>query len=434
MSWPPDSSVNDFIPEKEFLGEKFHFTYPKVDALVDLIKSKGRGCAVFKRDLKAAYRQLLRVDPGDIHLLGFSWNGKLFFDLTQPQGSRSAAFQCQRSSSAIRHIYRNHHPGYDLVNYLDDFGSAEHWDLAEEAFIYLANLLTQAGLLESVAKQSKPSTIMTFLGIGIDTVKLVLFVTRERMIAIKNALCDWLERKLATKKDIKSLAGVLAFVSTCVPGSRIFLSRIYTQMKVIPRTGKHPLSVGFKLDIDWWLRFIQIYNGVSMMLIEEWSYPDAIVSTDACLVGCGGWFGSKRLYFHTVFPSHIKNRFHSKHHIAQLELLAVVLMCKVWGHLLSGCRLIVYCDNDASVAAINYHRATNSFLQLCSREISFVCASYEFRLRAEHISGVSNRIPDFLSRWSLGSKYKNLFFSEIGADKAFEYFITEDMFEFADNW
>ena len=106
MSWPPDSSVNDFIPEKEFLGEKFHFTYPKVDALVDLIKSKGRGCAVFKRDLKAAYRQLLRVDPGDIHLLGFSWNGKLFFDLTQPQGSRSTAFQCQRSSSAIRHIYR----------------------------------------------------------------------------------------------------------------------------------------------------------------------------------------------------------------------------------------------------------------------------------------------------------------------------------------
>ena len=44
---------------------------------------------------------------------------------------------------------------------------------------------------------------------------------------------------------------------------------------------------------------MEVYNGVSMMLMEEWTFPDAAIASDACLLGCGAWFADKRLYFHT---------------------------------------------------------------------------------------------------------------------------------------
>ena len=89
LSFPRNgTSVNSQISSEEFLGEPFTLKYPGVDNLVKLIKKKGVGCAIFKRDISSAYRQLLRVDPGDIHLLGFSWKGKIYHDLTLPQGCR----------------------------------------------------------------------------------------------------------------------------------------------------------------------------------------------------------------------------------------------------------------------------------------------------------------------------------------------------------
>jgi hypothetical protein len=33
-----------------------------------------------------------------------------------------------------------------------------------------------------------------------------------------------------------------------------------------------------------------LFNGVSMMAVEEWSYPDTVCSCDACLEGLGGMF------------------------------------------------------------------------------------------------------------------------------------------------
>ena len=106
LSYPSGSSVNDMIPKDSYLGKVFQLRYPGVDSLIEIIKLKGTGCALFKRDLKAAYRQLLRADPGDIKWLGFSWNKKFYFDLTHPQGGRSAAMCCQHATAAIIHIFK----------------------------------------------------------------------------------------------------------------------------------------------------------------------------------------------------------------------------------------------------------------------------------------------------------------------------------------
>ncbi len=55
LSYPKGNSINDLIPKWQYLREPTNLTYPRVDDLVDIIKTKGRGCLLFKRDLRKAY-------------------------------------------------------------------------------------------------------------------------------------------------------------------------------------------------------------------------------------------------------------------------------------------------------------------------------------------------------------------------------------------
>ena len=56
LSYPRNSSINDFIVKDEYLGEKTEIIFPKVDDFVEFIKQKGRGCLLFKKDLRRAYK------------------------------------------------------------------------------------------------------------------------------------------------------------------------------------------------------------------------------------------------------------------------------------------------------------------------------------------------------------------------------------------
>lgn len=54
--------LNALIDKDVYLGEIVGLTYPRVDDLVAIIKSKGRGCHMLKKDLSRAYRQI-PIDP-----------------------------------------------------------------------------------------------------------------------------------------------------------------------------------------------------------------------------------------------------------------------------------------------------------------------------------------------------------------------------------
>ena len=97
-------------------------TYPRVDDLVNLIKDQSRGSLLFKRDLSRAYRQI-PIYMGDACLVGYAWNGHIFFDKVLSMGLRSAAQVCQRLTNAIGFIYRS--LGFDIIDYLDDFAGVE---------------------------------------------------------------------------------------------------------------------------------------------------------------------------------------------------------------------------------------------------------------------------------------------------------------------
>ena len=141
-------------------------TYPGVDDLVAIVKTKGKGCLLFKRDLKRAYRQI-GIDISDSSLVGFSFNGKIYFDKVLSMGCRSSAFIMQRVSNSIKYICSI--LNISIENYLDDYVGAEVADRAWHSYSELGRVLHFSGLEESAGKACPPSTQMTFIGVLFDT-------------------------------------------------------------------------------------------------------------------------------------------------------------------------------------------------------------------------------------------------------------------------
>ena len=208
--------------------------------------------------------------------------------------------------------------------------------------------MSNIGLVESAEKAGAPSTKMVFLGIELDTVAQTLEITSDRMSEIREILLEWEHKTVASKKEVQSLIGKLQFAGTCVRPGRIFISRMLNFLREMPDRGKIKVPLDFLKDARWWRIYIARYNGISMMPLANWSAPDCVFSCDACLSGCGGWSGQE--YFHASFPRCILEQ---NLHINALELLTIVICIKVWGDSWTSKRILVYCDNEASVTVLN---------------------------------------------------------------------------------
>jgi len=433
LSWPKDgTSVNAQIQKNSFLGDSITLHYPGVDNLVDIIKRKGVGCAIFKRDIASAYRQILRVDPGCIHKLGFTWNHKVYHDLTKPQGCRSAALSCQRFTEFIIHIYQTLKAKPDGVVYQDDMADAEVWSSAFEAYDLMGTILQNAGIQEATQKRSPPDTQMIFLGVYIDTLAMTISVTSERMADTRTQLGLWQNKVTCTKLEMQSLIGTLTFVAKCVRPGRSFLARMIAFMKAIPEDTYRSLSKNFRKDLNWWSTFIHQYNGTSMILHDRWSAPDIVFTSDACMTGCGAWCGQTRTYFKAPFPNHVLN---DTEHINQLELLTIVVALKFWANEWRGKRILIRCDNDASCLVINAGRSNgDNYMMKCAREIAYICATSDFEVKALHLEGKKNVISDYLSRahqngWST-QEFKKL----VGPGPVVEIDVSDNDFVLDEAW
>ena len=100
--------------------------------MCELIKAKGNGCLLFKKDLKRAYRQI-NICPGDYNLVSFIYKTHIFCDTVLSMGLRSAAYICQRVTNAVAYILLT--LGVIVLNYLDDFAGAEKVQYAEFAYL-----------------------------------------------------------------------------------------------------------------------------------------------------------------------------------------------------------------------------------------------------------------------------------------------------------
>ncbi|CAC5418431.1 TTN [Mytilus coruscus] len=88
----------------------------------------------------------------------------------------------------------------------------------------------------------------------------------------------------------------------------------------------------------------------------------------------------------------------SSFHINELEAFSVILAAKRWSSSWENKRVIVLCDNMATVAFINKCTSRNKILMGFLREVFWLSASFNFHIKAVHVPGSSNVLADHISR------------------------------------
>ncbi len=433
LSWPLGNSINSGIDKNRFLDQEIEWSLPSVDNLVAMILTHGRGSLSWRIDIKRFYRQIY-TDFHDVNLLGFTFKGKMYWDLRLPMGGVSSVYIAQRIGQAISYAFKTR--GYLSCCYIDDHASNDEPVLAWEAFYAMRQLLLDLNIQESVAKALEPATRMVFLGIMTDSDTLLLEIDSERLFDIKQEVNRWRNKTKATLKEVQSLVGVLSFAAKAVRQSRIFFSRLLDFLRQAHAENQRFLDIPEEIqsDLRWWAEFAPTFNGVTMMPPLHWEAPDRVFSVDASLQGAGGFSmeGENSAYFFKcAFPEKVKT---IAGHISALEIFTVKIACQLWAHRFTGKNILIYTDNQSTRDVINSGKSRDRTMQNALRTILFLAATHQFQIRVLHLSTLANRRADALSRVAIDPAFFHTFLEDVRGLELTESHVTDECFDLEAPW
>ena len=391
LSSPESHSVNDGISKS-----LCSLSYVSVAQAANLVASMGRGTLLAKVDIRSAYR-MLPVHPDDRWLLGMKWEDSLYVDTTLPFGLRSAPKLFTAVADALQWIVEQA-GARPIMHYLDDFllaGPPESPACARNLHSLLATC-SHLGVPIAWEKLEGPMTMLTFLGIEIDTSAMQLRLPHTKLTELRSLLKEWRLKRACRKRELESLTGKLQHASSVVKPGRTFLRRLFELLAGTRKDHHHiPLRGAARSDIAWWDIFIEAWNGVSIIHphgLEEVTlhlWTDAAGGSGCGAVCDGQWF---QHLWHSAPPGKA---------IAVLELVPIAMACMVWGPLWRGSQVVVHCDNQAIVCVVNSGYSREKNIMHLMRCVFFFRAFWGFDLRAEHVPGERNVAADALSRDNL---------------------------------
>ncbi len=392
LSFPAGSSVNDGVS-----SELCSLQYVSVDTASQRVLEIGRGAALAKFDVSGAFRTV-PVHPDDRRLLGMQWKGEIYVDKVLPFGLRSAPKLYNAIADGLLWILINE-DRIDSIHYLDDFLLFGPPNLAQcGASLHRAlSRCESLGVPVAPTKTEGPTTVLTFLGIQLDTITMTLSLPEEKLSRLLGMIREWGKKSSCTKRELLSIIGCLQHACCVIKPGRPFLRRMIELSKGV-RALHHRvrLNAGFRSDLKWWGCFLPLWNGRCPIHSVVSQVPQAVLTSDASgSWGCGA-FTSSGCWFQLRFPESWDNV-----HITVKELLPIVLAAALWGHSWRGTTVCCKCDNAAVVAIVNSGRSKVDRVMHLMRCLSFLLARWNMSFVCEHIPGVDNGAADALSRDSL---------------------------------
>ena len=400
LSWPPGESVNDHI------FEDCSVHYITMDKIASLVKHCGSGCFMAKLDLEDAYKHIM-VRCEDRELLGSVWdfkdeNGHItnvyYVDLVLPFGLKSSAKLFNMFADALEFICKD--KGATIVtHYLDDYFTCGSQSVCLNNLEIMKSACKNIGFGVQPTKVIGPTQELEYLGITVDSTKMEFKMSQERIYEIISLLRQWIKRKTCSKRQLLSLLGKLIFVSRVVRAGRTFVGRIIELSKSMKHIHHHTrLSVECRKDLAWWLKFLPIWNGVSIFYEEHWENNiDLHLWTDASNIGFGAYFQGAWVAqkYSGRFTAFLEN------HINWREMYALVSAAATWGHKLAGKRVLFHCDNLVTVSCIQSGKSKDSNMMRLIRSLFLICGVNNFECNSIYVAGMENDITDSLSRLDL---------------------------------
>ncbi len=384
-SRPEGRAIND-------MAENEYFAYQTLDEALGLIHHEAY---MAKVDLASAYRSV-KIHPDNYNLTGLAWtfadqNQESFLvDTRLPFGARLSPSIFNKLTQAVRSMMEVR--GFQVVAYLDDFFCiADTLEECQRAKHTLLVLLRQLGFAINYNKLEGPARKLVFLGVGIDSTNMVLSLETSKIRELQADLRYIKNKTRASKRALQSLAGKLNWACRVIYGGRIFLRRILDVIKNLKKQGHSArISGEILLDIEWWLDYLEEFNGTMKILDDR---PCSPVTIDACNHAAGGVFQSA--FFHLPWSLWKGSE---QHHINTKEVLALEPAAMLWAAKWENKKIYVHSDNQCAVAVINKGSSQNQDIMGSLRRVFWLSIKFNFRIKAVYYPGSSNTLADLASR------------------------------------
>jgi hypothetical protein len=391
LSNPFGRSVNTFIEPTDAA-----VSYETLDTVIHFVQVNGKGALMAKVDIEEAFR-IIPIHPNDRHLLGFMFQGNYYFDKCLPMGCRTSCRIFETFSTALQWVSKYKLHIKHITHILDDFiliGPPQ----SSVTFHNLQSFLSFCQDCSIPIKKSKtvlPTTVIQAHGIEVDSEAMQARLPQEKLDNARRMLTELAYKKKVTLKQLQSLLGTLNFACQVIRPGRPFLRRLIDLTKGVSRPFHHiRLDKAARADINAWLVFLRSYNGISLFPHNMWTESESIkLYSDASgSLGYASVFGSK--WFAGCWTESLVST-----DITTKELFPIVLSLELWGHLLACHKIMFKTDNAAVAAIVNKQTCKDPRTMSLVRRLVIASMTHNILFRAKHISGVSNVIPDHLSRF-----------------------------------
>lgn len=308
---------------------------------------------------------MVPVHCDDWELLGMSWKGAFYVDTCLPFGLRSAPYLFNQFATALRWILANNY-NVLTVHYLDDYFLARPASspTCRAHMLLMLDVCRKLGIPIAADKLEGPATIITFLGIELDSRRQEIRLPPAKLHELMQELERWLAvhaPQCVTKREL-----------------------LHHHLR---------LNSEAKEDLAWWHTYLLTWNGSPKVLEPSWTAAqDLELYTDAS----GSWgFGAcfRGSWLSQPWAPHQLTR-----SIQWKELFAIVVAAATWAPKLTCRRVRFNCDNLAVVQAWQNQSAKDRPLLALLRKLFFIAAQHNFTSSFAHVPGTSNAMADALSR------------------------------------
>ena len=362
----------------------------KMEGLHCIKYTVSQGNWLAKIDLKDAYLSVA-IQKEFRKFLQFLWQGKTFQYRARPFGLSIAPYVftklLQRPLSYLRS------QGIKIIAYLDDMlltGPNKallttHINVTISLFQYLGFIINWEKSIVT------PQQTIEFLGIIVDTRRMLLRVPQRALIKIKSQCRRIAHRGGCSARELSALIGLLSFTKVAIPIAPLFYRALqFDLISTLQSSNNYNqhvhLSQSSQANITWWMTKAEDWNS-SPILRPEISL---VIQTDASLTGWGACCQEKRAL--GAWSSLEKTL-----HINLLELKAISFGVKLFAS--PRTHVLVQTDNTTTIRYVNRSGGTHS-LPLCQLATQLLTYTMQFQitLTAEYIPGKENITADALSR------------------------------------
>ena len=256
-------------------------------------------------------------------------------------------------------------------------GSAGTTECAS-AFATTIQACTELGIPLAHDKTEGPHTVLSFLGVELNSATLSTSFPRDKLQRLKILVDEFTQaRTIRNHRRFESLIGHLVHASKVCPLGKAFMNALFAVKACLKPGQIRRLNREAQAELSWWSLLLTYWPGTLIQQFLILRQPDRHLYTDASgSWGCGAWCQTYwfQLPWECLPPHGLHYPEGACTHCAGHSS---------WGPMWRGSLVMCHCDNAAVVSQVNRLHAKDRAHKLLYA-LALLQALYDCRIRAVH--------------------------------------------------